>query len=84
MIVARVERPDVHDHRRAIALLRRQPRRAVADAIDIGGGPAALVGLDAHPVGAQREQLGGPAIGIAQDLDITIAVQQQMRRQRFE
>ena len=42
--------------------------------------PAALVGLDRHTFGTQREQLGWLPVKPGQNFDIGIAMQQQMRR----
>ncbi|MCY1170521.1 hypothetical protein D9M73_105960 [compost metagenome] len=80
MIVERMERLDLHDF--GPWLLRREPYRSIAHAIAIGDRPSARIGLDRHPLGAQREQLDHVARRIGQHLHIGIAVQQQMRRQR--
>ncbi len=53
-------------------------------AVDIGGGPAGRIGLDRDALGAQREQHRGHPVGVAEDLDEGVAVEQQVRGDRLD
>ncbi|MBB4838203.1 hypothetical protein HNP52_001254 [Sphingomonas kyeonggiensis] len=84
MIVDRREIAQVDHRRPPAAILGRQPRHPLAHLVAIGDRPAPRIGFHAHPLGAQRIELAHRAAVIGQHLDIAIAVQQQLRRQRLD
>jgi len=74
----------MNDRRPSRRISRRKARDMLASPVNIGDRPALAVGIDRHPVGPQRIKLIRLAIAARHHLDIAIAMQQQMRRDRFE
>ena len=84
MIVERMKAADMQQPGAIPLRFCRVAAEHVPGAIKIARRPATPVGFHRHAFRAQREQRGGQAIGAGRHLDIGIAVQQQLRRQRFE
>ena len=84
MIVGRMERLQVDHLRPAVLVLDRDRERRVADLVLVGRRPAVRSRDDGDPLGPQRVELGRSAARVADDLDVAVAVQQQLRRERLE
>ena len=84
VIVGRVEVLDMDEIGRGVLIEQRNRQALLADFVDEGVGPAVGPGDHLHPLRAEGEQLDRPAGGILHDLDEAVAVQQQVRGQRFE
>ena len=84
MIVERMHRADRDDAGPAVRVPHRHARPVALHGVVVSARPAVGASDDAHPLRAQRKQLDRHPGGVLDDLDIAIAVQQQVRRQRFD
>jgi hypothetical protein len=84
VIVGRVKALEVNEVRPAGLVLHRDRQLAVADGVGIGGRPAVTVGDHADALRAQRVELDRLARPVLGHLHKGIAVQQQLRGERFQ
>src|SRR3954470_13919340 len=78
MVVARMKRLDVRQLLPLERILAADPHRLPRSAIEIGDRPALLVADDAHPLGPQQAQLLRNVAVVGDQLDIGVAVKQQV------
>ena len=84
MIVCGMEILDMDDIGRGVFIEHRNSQHGFANPVTPGNRPAIVAQHRGHPLGPQREQFGRIARAVLHHLNPGIAVEQQLRRQRFE